>query len=141
MPGLPTPILGLAVPTVGGDNNVWGTELNADLLILDSLGALGGSASLVGRTLVYGISAIQLAFETGGVGGITDVLPSAVGQFGKGFLVKKVDAGAGAVTLSTSLGQTILDIGGPVTSYSLVNQGQYLLVVSDGSNWQIIANN
>jgi hypothetical protein len=141
MPGPFTPILGLTVPTVGGDSGVWGSELNADLAILDNLGALGGSASSVGRILAYGVSAIQLAFETGGALGIADILPSAVGHFGQGFLVKKIDSGVGVVVLNTSSAQTILDIGGPISSYSLTNQGQYVMVVSDGANWQIVANN
>jgi hypothetical protein len=64
-----------------------------------------------------------------------------VGYTGRGFFIKKVDAGAGAITLNTSLGQTILDIGGPVSSYSLANQGQFLWVESDGQNWQIVTNN
>ena len=137
MPGTPTPILGLAVPSVGGDSGAWGGELNADLAIIDNLGALGGSASLVGRILAYGVNPMQLAFETGGSGGITDVLPTAVGHFGQGFLIKKVDAGAGAVTIQTIDSQTI----DGQASYVLANQFQYVEVISDGSNWNVVANN
>lgn len=141
MPGPSTPILGLTVPTIGGDANTWGGELNGDLAIIDLLGAAMVSASSAGRTLAYGVSPMNRAYETGGAGGITDVLPSAVGHAGQGFLIKKVDAGAGAVTINTTGGQTIGDIGGPVSSYSLVNQGQYVWVESDGANFQIITNN
>lgn len=141
MPGAPTPLLGLIVPTVGGDVNTWGTELNTDLGIIDSLGALAGNSSSVGRNFAFGINPITLAFETGGVGGITDTLPSAVGHFGEGFWIKKVDVGAGAVTINTSAGQTIDGEAGGGTSYSLVNPGQYVLVVSDGANYQIMAAN
>jgi hypothetical protein len=138
MPGTPTPILGLTVPTVGSDADVWGNELNTDLAIIDSLGTHGVSSSAVGRTLAYGISAIQLCFETAGAGGITDVLPTAVGHLGQGFLIKKVDSAAGAVTINTTSSQTI---DSAVAPYSLTNQNQYVLVVSDNANWQIIANN
>ena len=136
MPGPPTPILGLSVPTVGGDSGSWGNELNSDLAILDGLGAAGVSASSTGRTLAYGTNPFSRAYETGGAGGITDVLPTAIGHAGQGFLVKKVDAGAGAVTIATTGGQTIDGL----STYVLTNQYQYVWVESDGANFQVIGN-
>jgi hypothetical protein len=140
MPGTPTPLLNLTVPTVGADVGTWGSELNADLAILDGLGAYSASNSSVGRTLAYGPSPVTIAWETGGAGGITDVLPTAIGHRGQGFHIKKIDSGAGAVVLSTTGGQTI-EGDASFSTYNLVNKGQYISVISDGTNWQISANN
>ena len=137
MPGPPTPNLGLTVPTVNGDFGIWGNELNTDLAIIDALGAIPSSASAAGRTLVYSVAPINRAYETAGAGGITDVLPTAIGHRGQGFFIKKVDSAAGAVLITTTLSQTI---DGAAT-YSLVNQWQYVWVESDGANWQIVGNN
>src|SRR4029077_14831696 len=37
MPNAPTPIYGLVIPTVSGDTNIWGGELNGDLATLDTI--------------------------------------------------------------------------------------------------------
>lgn len=137
MPATPTTILGLTVPSVGGDDNAWGDEINTDLGILDLLGAFPTASSSISQTLAYATAPLVFAFDTGGVGGITDTLPTAVGKYGRGFLVKKIDSGAGAITVATTGGQTIDGL----STYSLVNPGQYVLVISDNTNWQIIGNN
>lgn len=61
MPGAPTPNKGYALPTVFGDPNAWGTELNSNFSLLDlnvggtvSLGVSGSTASVTGTNLQYG---------------------------------------------------------------------------------------
>jgi hypothetical protein len=67
----------------------------------------------------------------------TGTLPSAVGLAGQSFTIKKVDSGAGIVSLATSSSQKI----DGQSSYDLVNQWQFIAVQSDGANYQVIANN
>ena len=67
----------------------------------------------------------------------TITLPTAVGITGRVYTVKKVDSGAGTATLDANGTETI---DGSLT-YVLVNQYQYVVVVSDGANWVIVANN
>lgn len=62
-------------------------------------------------------------------------VPSAAGRSGRTFFVKKVDSGAGAVVL------TPLEPIDGIATYSLVNQGQYVEIASDGVAWQIVRNN
>ena len=68
-------------------------------------------------------------------GTFTATLPTAVGCTGKNYVLK--NAGSGAVTIATTSSQTI----DGSTTYSLGSQYKYVHVVSDGSNWIIIANN
>ena len=74
---------------------------------------------------------------TAGAGGITRTLPTAVGVDGQEYILKRVDAGAGNVTIDTTSAQTI----DGATSYILSNQWQYVTVQSDGANWVIVGNN
>jgi hypothetical protein len=64
-------------------------------------------------------------------------LPTAVGIAGQVFTIKKTDASVNAVTVRPQAGQ-IIDAGG---SYALTAQWQFVTVVSDGTNWQIVAKN
>lgn len=69
---------------------------------------------------------------TGGAGGITVTLPAAVK--GSRYLIKKVDAGAGAVTVATTSSQTI----DGATTKVLSAQYASVTVVSDGAAWYVI---
>jgi hypothetical protein len=64
-------------------------------------------------------------------------LPTAVGKTGQEYTIKKVDATANAVTIATTSSQTI----DGSTTYSLAAQWKYVKVISDNSNWIIVANN
>jgi hypothetical protein len=70
---------------------------------------------------------------TGGSGGITITLLTAVGNGGCAFIIKKVDSGIGAITIATTSSQTI----DGSSTYQLTNQWQFVKVISDGSNWLI----
>jgi len=64
-------------------------------------------------------------------------LPTAVGLAGQRFTIKKTDVSANAVTVATTSSQTI----DASTTYALSAQWKYVAAVSDGTNWQIVANN
>lgn len=102
---------------------------------------LPGSASALSskdvksKTTTYGATTadeVILCDATGGA--FTVTLPTPVGNTGKVFTVKKVDAGANAITLATAAGT----IDGASTK-SVQYQYKSLTVVSDGTNWFIIA--
>lgn len=136
MPGPPTPNLGLTVPTVGGDVNTWGTELNGDLAILDGLGAYTVYQTSIGLLVAFTIFPEVIVLASGGAGGIAVQLPACSAWAKKAALIKKVDATVGVVSVSCLSGQ--ID-GFP--SYPLVNQFQYVRLLSDGVNANVIGNN
>ncbi len=70
--------------------------------------------------------------STGGTLGISITLPGSP-RTGQQYTIKKVDSGAGEVTVVG----TIDGVG----NYSLVAEGQYVVVVWDGTGWNIIGNN
>jgi hypothetical protein len=79
----------------------------------------------------------EVVLGTAGVSGITITLPSAVLNSNVFYYIKKVDSAAGSLTIATTSSQTI----DGQSTYTLINQFQYVKVVSDGANWQIIGNN
>jgi hypothetical protein len=136
MPGPSTPILGLTVPLVGGDNNAWGGELNGDLAILDSLGAMAIVATSVSYAAVVGIFPETLVRVTTGAGTITVTLPAPAGCVGRVWTVKKVDSGAGSVSIAVS-GGALIDGS---ASYVRTMQYGYVRVISNGASYDVIAN-
>jgi hypothetical protein len=134
MPGTPTPILGLAVPTVGGDNNTWGGELNGDLAILDNLGAATVVATSISFTAAASVFPEVIYRVTTGAGLVTATLPAPSSiPVGKIFTFKKVDAGTGQVLVS-----------GPIdgsTSWTIGTQFSYVRVANNGSTYDVIGNN
>jgi hypothetical protein len=136
MPGAPTPNLGLTVPTVGSDFNIWGTELNSDLAILDQLGVYAGSAVSASGLILLGVAPETFILGTGGALGITLTTPPPVLFKGRVITIKKVDGGVGAVVVLAGAGA--ID-GFP--NYTLFNQNQYVRLFSDGANLQVVGNN
>jgi hypothetical protein len=137
MPGTPTPNLGLAVPTVGGDLDVWGGELNNDLAILDALGALGIINIATNTPAVLGIFPETVIRVTTGASNITFTLLPAAQCAGRIWTIKKVDAGVGIVTIVTADG-SLID-GFP--SWIRANQLAYVRVMSNGVSYDVIGNN
>ena len=136
MPGTPTPILGLAVPLIGGDNNTWGGELNGDLAILDSLGAMAIVATGVNYAAVIGIFPETLVRVTTGAGTIIVTLPAPAGCVGRVWTVKKVDSGAGSVSIVAAGGATI----DGSASYVRTMQYGFVRMISNGATYDVIAN-
>ncbi len=133
MPGTPTPNLGLVVPTVGGDANIWGTELNNNLAIIDQLAAPTVVNVATNFTLSIAVFPEITYRAIGGVAGINGNLPNPATSLGKIFTIKKVDSGVGAVTVVGAID------GG--TSWVLRNQYSYVRVQSNGASYDVIANN
>jgi hypothetical protein len=136
MPNAPTPNLGLTVPTVGGDFNMWGGELNTDLAILDGLGSAAIFSPSINFPVQFGTFPETFVMAASGALGITVTLPPAATVPGRIVTVKKVDAVFANVTVAPIAGT----IDGNAT-YLLGNQYQYVRVLSDGSNWKIVGNN
>lgn len=79
----------------------------------------------------------DVVLATGGAGGITLTLPSPSTNANRSYCIKKVDSAAGIVTINPNAAETI----DGQASYQLVNQYQYVELLSDGTNWQVIKNN
>jgi hypothetical protein len=137
MPNAPTPILGLIVPTVGGDISTWGGELNTDLATLDNLGATPVQVVNSNGTVGPSISPITIALAAGGVAGII-VLLSCPANKPSLFVVAKMDATVGVVTVTPTTG--VINPG-TLANYQLSNQGQYVWLAFDGVNYNVISAN
>jgi len=83
-----------------------------------------------------GAISLNVPIETvaGGGGGVTRTLPTAVGNRGLTFIVKKNDAAAGTITIDTTGGQTI----DGATTYVLTVQYESVTLISDGTNWMVV---
>ena len=68
-------------------------------------------------------------------GAFTVTLPTAVGITGRVYMVKKVDSSANAVTVDADGSETI----DGAASYALTAQWDSVTVVSNGTNWEILA--
>jgi len=137
MPGTPTPTLGLTVPTVGGDVNAWGNELNGDLAIIDNLGDFPVLIVAASGVLVFSNVPETIILCYGGAAGIALNLPIGIpAGITRSFVLKKMDATPGVVLINALVG-TIDN----AASWGLFNQFQYVRVLWDGTNWDVIGNN
>ena len=95
----------------------------------------GGSPSVVSKTTTYTITTSDstvLCDATSAA--FTVTLPTAVSATGKTYVVKKIDSSANAITIATTSSQTI----DTISTQTLGIQNAWLVMQSDGSNWQII---
>src|SRR5271155_4006863 len=137
MPGTPTPTLGLTVPTVGGDVNAWGNELNGDLAIIDNLGDFPVLIVAASGVLVFSNVPETIILCYGGAAGIALTPPIGIPVgIQRSFLLKKMDATNGAIIIN-ALVSTIDN----AASYGLFNQFQYVRILWDGVQWDVIGNN
>lgn len=97
--------------------------------------ALARSVRVVAVNTLLG-EADDVVLVNGGVDGVVVSLPSAVGLLGASLVIKKIDDGAEVVVNPN--GTETVD---GYATYVLVNLNQYVEIVSDGTNWQVIANN
>jgi hypothetical protein len=137
MPNTPTPTLGLAIPSIGGDVNAWGGELNGDLAIIDNLGDFPVLTVAASGILAFSNVPETIILAYGGALGITINLPIGIpAGINRAFTIKKMDATNGIVSVNA----LVSTIDG-LSSYDLFNQFQYLRVVWDGVQWDVIGNN
>lgn len=120
-----TPNKGYPVPTVSGDENLWGTELNDGLAILDN--NMGGVAAVnvaggsnVTATAVQAQQLIQRL--TGAITANIQYILPAVGSF---YIIDNESTGAFSITVVTSATGSV---------GTVVPQGTGLAVYSDGVN-------
>lgn len=113
--------------------------------ILWSGGGGGGGVSTTAEAIITtsitetlaSITAHTVVEATGGAGGITLTLPAAASNTGRRFAIKKVDAAAGSVTVDAN-GAELIDAD---LTYVITDEDQYVVIVSNGTNWSIVANN
>lgn len=100
---------------------------------LQSGGSVAGAVRTItaNRTLDVTDNHVKVDASTGA---ITVTLPSAIGISGREYTIKKIDASGNAVTLATTLLQTI----DGATTRTLAAQYDYIRVKSDGANWDIV---
>ncbi len=67
-------------------------------------------------------------------GPVTVTLPTAVGNIGRELVIKKIDSSSNEVTVGTTASQTI----DGASSLNLILRYNFVSVVSDGSNWNVI---
>lgn len=90
---------------------------------------------VVSKTAAYSATVRDQLIKADATGGaFTVTLPTAVGATSKTYTIKRMNAGANAVTVACSGAETI---DGSAT-YSLSSQYASVTVVSDNSNWLVI---
>jgi hypothetical protein len=98
---------------------------------------VGGISTAVTATsassLTLGVSnSVVLVDATDGTRTIN--LPTAVGNAGREYTIKKVDSSVNAVAVTGNSSQTV----DGATPYNLTAQYQFVRIVSDGANWMVI---
>lgn len=94
-----------------------------------ALSNLGVGFNVVAESAAYNARAQDIVLATAGAGGFTVTLPAPALDIM--VLVKKVDSGAGTVTVSQHASETI----DGNSSLSLILQYDHCWLVSDGTNW------
>ena len=108
-----------------------GTGLSFDGTTLTS----AGTRSLATKSTTYSAATTDSVILANAAGGaFTVTLPTAVGNTGKIFTVKRTNSGSNNVTVGTTSAQTI----DGATTYAITTQYQSIDLISNGSNWFII---
>lgn len=119
----------------------WGDATNYAQIDGDGILTFGGVGRIAPRlatstiTGTATISTVTYNRCNSTTGAFTITLPTAVGITGRVYTVKKIDASANAVTVDGDGSETI---DGAAT-YALATQWKSVTVISNGTNWEIIA--
>jgi len=135
MPTL-TPILGLNVPIVNGDEDAWGTETNANWQnIVDPLGAAAVVNASSNFLISAGIFPEKFYLITTGGLTVTGTLPDpGTIPAGKLFTVKILDVG-GSIKLVCANVTVTIDGG---LNYFLNNQYAFVRLLANGSTYNVV---
>jgi hypothetical protein len=123
--------LGLIVPTIGGDSNIWGQELNTNLQTIDLVGATAIFSVSSNYTATISKSPLTLIKVTTSGLTINITMPDPATNTGKQYNIKKMDAGAGIVNVIATI-----DLQ---TSWQLTNQFQCLGITSNGVTYDVVS--
>jgi len=114
-----------------------GTTTSVGNLTANNITINGSIANLVTKTTTYTATiADNTILGNASAGAFSITLPTSVGANGRLYTIKKVDSSANAVTVATTLSQTI----DGQTTKPLSIQYDGVQVQSDGANWVVIAN-
>jgi len=123
------------VPSQTGNAGLYLTT-NGSAVSWASAAANLSVASITVANTPYALSTSTDVVLVSASGGAVEVdLPTASGNSGKVFRIKKTDSSSNAVTVDPSGTQTI---DGVSTSRTLNTQYEEITIVSDGSNWQLV---
>jgi len=131
-------VIGASATGLGNNSTVIGNSSTTKAQIFGTLQTQGNKLSIAAKTGAYTIVASdQIITGNATNGAFTITLPTAVSKDGQTFTIKKIDASEFAVTVGTTLSQTI----DGSTTYSLPTRYKYVTIVSDGANWIIVGDN
>jgi len=106
-----TPNLGMTLPTVGGDTNVWGGYINSDLTILDNIFPTAGTGTSVGLNVGSG-KTLTVAGTLTATGTVT--LPTTTSITNATYNILTINGNGSTVTLTFNQPDVIV-IGTQIT--------------------------
>jgi hypothetical protein len=118
--------------TVGGTASLGITRANGNLTAAGGWAKQGMSVKTAAYTLTTSDTVI-LASASSGAFKLT--LPSSANVFGQQYTIKKIDSTTNAITVAPVSSQKI----DGAASRTLSAEYDYLTIIADGANWQIIA--
>jgi len=124
---------GLIKPNVTNSYDIGTSSLRYNTIFVNNI-----STAWVSKTGAYTITTADSTISADGTSAAFNVtLPTAVGNTGREFVIKKIDSSINVITVNTTSSQTI----DGSTTYALNSQWKYVRVQSNGTNWIIIGNN
>lgn len=118
-----------------GSNSIRWNFIYGDAIVTNSITTSGLLlAQTVQSTNYTATSSDYSIFCIGGTSGITIALPAAASNIGRVYIIKKIDSGAGKITIDANLNETI---DGSLT-WLLTLQYESITIQSNGSNWYIL---
>lgn len=127
---IPTAVAPLLLSTDAGND----LTLGSDGLIYDSGAIAVFSVRTIAVAGAFLVASDYLILANAAAAGFTVALPTAVGNAGRVFVLKKIDATVNPVVLDPLGAQTI---DGALT-FTLAFSNLSVMVISDGANWRVI---
>jgi hypothetical protein len=131
-------VIGYGAIGNGSNSTVIGNASTTSAELKGTLKSNGQVLAIASKTAAYtALISDEIIIADASSAAFTITLPTAVGKTGQTYTIKRINAGANAVTVGTTSSQ---NIDGAAT-YALSMQYKYVKVVSDGSHWIIVGNN